>query len=147
MLVGRNLLQHQQWNYRHKHLMATSDIPLSSQVLYNLPVHSRQEHDKANLYPFPTLRNCLNHRICWRNVVQLQQLQFWVLMNEEPENEWLFVFNLGFGEFNFIQRTVRMVELFEQLTTNGCTCFFVSEVLRYKVLAPIYDLLTVGADG
>ena len=36
-------------------------------------------------------------------VVQLQHSQFCVLKNEEPDNDWLFVFNLCFGEFNFIQ--------------------------------------------
>ena len=34
-------------------------------------------------------------------VGQLQHSQ--LLENEEPDNRWLFVFNLCFGEFNFIQ--------------------------------------------
>ena len=67
MFEGRNLLQHQQWNYRHSHLIAISVIPLSLQVLYNLPVFPRQEQDTANLCPFPTLRICLHHKIWWRS--------------------------------------------------------------------------------
>ena len=67
MFWGRNLLQHQQWNCRHSHLIVTSAIPLSFQVLYNLPVLSRQEQDRANLCPFPSLRTCLYHKIWWRS--------------------------------------------------------------------------------
>ena len=63
----RNLLQHQQWNYWHSHLIATSAIRLSLQVWYNLPVLSQQEQDTANLCPFPTPRTFLHHRICWRS--------------------------------------------------------------------------------
>ena len=63
---GRNLLQHQQWNYRHCHLIATSAIPLSFRVWYNVPAPSRQEQDTARLYPFPTLRWFLHHKIWWR---------------------------------------------------------------------------------
>ena len=66
MFGGIKLLQHQQWNYRHSHLIATSAIPLSFQVWYNLPVLSRQEQDTANLCPFLTLRTCLHQRIWWR---------------------------------------------------------------------------------
>ena len=60
------LLQHQRWNYRHSQLIATSAIPLSFQVLYNLPVLSRQEQGTANLCPFATLWTSLHHRIWWR---------------------------------------------------------------------------------
>ena len=67
MFGGRNLLQHLQWNYRHNHLIATSAIQLSFQVLHNLPVLSRQEQGTANLFPFPTLPTWLHHRIWWRN--------------------------------------------------------------------------------
>ena len=67
MFWVRNLLQHQQWNYRHSHLIATSAIQLSFQVLYNLPVLSRQEQDTENLCPFLTLPTCLHHRIWWRS--------------------------------------------------------------------------------
>ena len=42
-------------------------------------------------------------------VLQLQQSHFCVLKNEEPDNDWFFVFNLYFDEFNFIQRIVHMI--------------------------------------
>ena len=67
MFGEKNLLQHQLWNYRPSHLIATSAMLLSFQVWYNLPVLSRQEQDTANLCPYPTLRTCLLHRIWWRS--------------------------------------------------------------------------------
>ena len=67
MFWGKNLLWHQQWNYRHSHLIATSAIQLSFRVLCNLTVLSRQEQDTANLCPFLTLRFCLHHRNCRRS--------------------------------------------------------------------------------
>ena len=67
MLWGRNWPQHQQWNYRHSHLIATSAVQLSFPVFYNLPVFSRQEQDPANLCPFLTLRPCLHQRTWWRS--------------------------------------------------------------------------------
>ena len=67
MFRGKSLLEHQQWNYRHSHLIITSVISLFFQVLYNFPIPSRQEQGTANLYPFPTLRNCLQYRIWWKS--------------------------------------------------------------------------------
>ena len=69
MFGRRNLLKHQQWNYRHGHLFATSAIQLSLQVLCNLAVLSRQDQDTVNLCPFPTFRTCLHHRIWWRSCI------------------------------------------------------------------------------
>ena len=42
-------------------------------------------------------------------LVQLQFLHLCVMKNEEPDNDWLFVFNLCYGEFNFIQWIVHMI--------------------------------------
>ena len=67
MFGGRISLQHQQWNYRHSHLIATSGIPLPFQLRYNLPVIFRPEQDTANLCQFPTLRTCSHHKIWWRS--------------------------------------------------------------------------------
>ena len=80
-------------------------------------------------------------------VVKLQHSQFSVVKIEEPDNYGLFVFNLCFGEFNFIQRIVHMLWLLEQFTTTSCICFFVTELLHNSLLAPIHDLVTVGAAG
>ena len=86
---GKYLLHHQQWNYRNGYLIATSAIPLSIQVWYNLPVLLR--------------RTCVQFQLFKRGyviefgeefVVQLQHSQFCVLKNEEADNDWLFVFNL-----------------------------------------------------
>ena len=109
MFRGRNLLQHQPWNNRHSHLIATSAIPLSFQVSKNISVLSRQEQDIAILCPFPTLRTWLHHRVRWKIVVRLQHPPFFVLKNEGADNNWLFVLNLWFGEFNFIQGIVHMI--------------------------------------
>ena len=88
MLQGRNLLPHQQWNYRHSHLIATCAIQLSFQVLYNIPVLSRQEQDTANLCPLLTLRNCLHHKIWWRSCSTAPT--FATLRNEEwRTRQWL----------------------------------------------------------
>ena len=37
--------------------------------------------------------------------------------------------------------------VFEQFTINGRMCFFVTEILRYSVSAPVHDLVTVGTVG
>ena len=63
MFGGRNLLQHQLWNYRHIHWIATSAILLSFQVLYNLPYLSRQQQDTANRCPISIHRTCSHHKI------------------------------------------------------------------------------------
>ena len=88
MFGGRHLLQHQQWKYRHSHWTATSAIPLSIQVLCNLPVLSRQEQRTANLCPFPTPRTCLQQKIWWRSCSTAPT--FAVLCTEERRTrQWL----------------------------------------------------------
>ena len=86
--VRRNLLQHQQWNYWHSHLTATSAILLPYQVLYIIPFLSRQEQDTAKVCPFPIFRTWLHHRICWRSCSTAQT--FAVLRIEEwRSRQWL----------------------------------------------------------
>ena len=80
-------------------------------------------------------------------VVKLQHSQFCVLKNEEYDNDWFFVFDLCFDELSFLKLFVHFIELFEQFTINGRMCFFVSEVLRYSVSAPVQNLVTLGAIG
>ena len=42
-------------------------------------------------------------------VVQLQHSQICVLKNGELDSDWFFVFNLRYGEFNFIQSIVHII--------------------------------------
>ena len=88
MFWGRNLLQHQQWNYRHSHLIATSAIQLSFQVLYNIPALSRQEQDTANRCPFPTLRTCLHRKIWWRSCSTAPTFAI-LRIEERTTRQWL----------------------------------------------------------
>ena len=147
MFCGRNLLQHQQWEYRQSHLAATSAIVLSFQVLYNLPVLCGQEQDTASLCPFLTLRICLGYRIWWRRCSTAPTSA--VLRNEE----WRVRQRLGLC----VQSVLWQVQLH---TMNGShdlafwkiCCYwpqvlFLNEVLRYSVSALVHDLVTVGDVG
>ena len=107
---GRNLLQHQQWNYRH---IATSAIKLSFQVLYTLPVLSRQEQEQRICVHFYLLEIVYITESGEEVLVPFQLSKLCVLKNEEADNDWLFVFNLTFGEFNIIQWIVHTIQLFE----------------------------------
>ena len=89
MFAWKSLLQHQQWNYRHSHLIAISAFLLLFQVLYNLPVASRQEQGRANPCPFPTLRTCLHHKIRWKSCTTAPT--FAVLRNKEWRTRQLLV--------------------------------------------------------
>ena len=59
-----------------------------------------------------------------KDAAQLQHSRFCVLKNEESDNDWFFVFNLCFGEVNFIQRVVQMIYLFKELSIISRICFF-----------------------
>ena len=89
MFCGRNLLRHQQWIYRHNHLIATSAIPLSFQVSCNLPVLSRQEQRTTNLCPFPTVRTCLHRKIWWRKSCSTAPTFAFLRIDEWRTRQWL----------------------------------------------------------
>ena len=109
MFGGKSFLQHQQWKYRHSHLIATSAIPLWFQVLYNLPVLSRQEQGTANLCPLPTLGTCSHHRIWWRSCSTAPTFEVFRIEEWRTRQWWFSVFNLSYGELNFIQWIVQMI--------------------------------------
>ena len=146
MSWGRNLLEHQSI-YWHSQLIATSAIELSFQVLYNLPVLSRQEQDTANLCPFLTLRTCLHHKIWWRSCSTAPAVAI-LRIEEWRTRQWLALcvqFVLCRVQLHTMNCSHDLV--FEQFTINGCMCFFVSEVLRYSVSASVHNLIAVGAVG
>ena len=87
MFGGRNLQQHQQWKHRHSHLIATSAIPLSFHVWYNLPVLFGKSKIQR-ICPCPTFRTCLLHRNWWRKCSTAPT--FAVLRIEESRpRQWL----------------------------------------------------------
>ena len=147
MFWGGSLLQHQQWNFRQSHLIATSAMPLLFHVLYNLSVLSRQNQVTANLYPLPTFRTCVNHRNYWRSCSAAPT--FAVLRIEEWRTRQWLVF--------CVQSVLRWVQLHSMNCSHDLAfwtvyyqwtlVFFVSEGLRYSVLAAVSDLVTVGALG
>ena len=55
------------------------------------------------------------------------------------------MFNLCFGEFNFIQWIVHMFKLFEKFTIKTCMFFWVQEVFRYRLWVVAQILLTIWA--
>ena len=97
-------------------------------------------------------------------VVQLKHSQFCVLKIEGPNNDWLFVISLCFGEFClhglfFTWSFVHMMNCsndflnscfeheFELFTTNSRMPFFVTEALRYSVSATVHNLITIGTNS
>ena len=144
MFWGKNLPQHQQWNYRHRHSIAASAIPLSFQVLDILPVLSRQEQDTASLCPFPTLRTCLHHRICWRSCSTAPF--FAVLRIEDWRTRQWFALCVQFVLWRVQLHTMNCSHDldFEHFTINDCMRFFVSEVVRFSVSASDHNLIAVG---
>ena len=144
MSGGRNLLQHQQWNYRHSHLIATSANPISFQVLYNLPVLSRQEQDTANLCPFPTLWTSLHHKILWRScstaptfaVLRFEEwrIRQWLALCVQSERWWV--------QYHTITYSYYLA--FWTVITDSRICFFVTKVLCCSVSASVLNLIVKG---
>ena len=111
ILGWRNLLQHQQWNYRHSHSSANPPFGshFRSDTIFEFFLGKSKIQRTCVRYQHFELVNITE--IGDKVVVQLEQSQLCVLMKEEPDIDWLFVFNLCFVEFNFRQWIVHMIYL------------------------------------
>ena len=86
----RSLLQHRQWNYRQSNLNATSAIPLSFQVLYNLIVFLGKSKIHRICVHFQLFELVYITETGEEVVVQLQKSQFWSLPFEDwRSRNWL----------------------------------------------------------
>ena len=80
-------------------------------------------------------------------VMEFQRSKVCILNCKNAGNDWVFVFNRGFDEFNFILWVFQMIKFFEQFTVKTCMCVFVVEVLRHSVSAAFHILVTIGVVG
>ena len=129
------------------HLTATPAIQLSFQVLYNLPVASRQEQKTANLCPFLLLRTCLHHRIWWRSCSKAPTFAT-LSIGEWRTRQWLAL---------YVQSVIWRVQLhtkkcshdlvFWTIYYNWPHVFFCQWGTSLQWSASVYNLIAVGAVG